>query len=56
MNAFFNRLREPSTWAGFAAIASLAGLPVAPGTFGLVQQAVVGIAGLVAVLAPEKKA
>lgn len=54
MKAFLNRLREPSTWAGIAALATLAGVPV--NTMGLVQQAVVGVAGLVAVLTPEKSA
>lgn len=55
MQAFLNRLREPSTWAGLSAIAALSGMPVAPGTFGLVQQAVVAVAGLAAVLIPERK-
>lgn len=54
MNTFFARLREPSTWAGIAALATMAGLPVS--TIGLVQQTVVGIAGLVAVFTPEKSA
>jgi hypothetical protein len=56
MNALFARLTEPSTWAGLSALAVLFGLPVAPNTIGLVQQAVVGVAGVVAVLLPEKKA
>nr|WP_315242843.1 hypothetical protein [uncultured Albidiferax sp.] len=56
MKAFFARLREPSTWAGIAAIATLAGVPVNTGTLGLVQQAVVAVAGMVAVLTPEKAA
>lgn len=54
MKMFFARLREPSTWAGIAALATIAGVPVT--TMGLVQQAVVGVAGLVAVLVPEKAA
>ncbi|VTU20800.1 hypothetical protein SRS16CHR_02716 [Variovorax sp. SRS16] len=56
MNALFSRLREPSTWAGFSALAVLFGLPVAPTTIGLVQQVVVGVAGLAAVFVPEKPA
>ena len=53
MTSIFNRFREPSTWAGFGVIASIVGVP--PGTFQLVQQIAMGIAGLVAVIKPESK-
>ena len=54
MGKFFQvaaRLREPSTWAGIAAIGMIFGLP--PGTIDLVGQVVGGVAGLAAVILPE---
>lgn len=46
------RLREPSTWAGIAALGLVFGLP--PGTVELVGQIIGGIAGLAAIFMPEK--
>lgn len=46
-----NRIKEPSTWAGLAVLTSFFGVPA--GTLDLVHQIVVGVCGLVAVLAPE---
>ncbi len=54
MKTIFNRLREPSTWAGLGVLTALLGVPT--NTFGLVQQVVMGIAGLVAIATPENKA
>jgi len=51
--AILNRLREPSTWAGLSVLAALVGVP--PGTFELVSQVVMGVAGLVAIALPESK-
>lgn len=51
MKTIFNRLREPSTWAGFGVLASIAGVP--PNTFQLAQQIILGVVGLVAVIRPE---
>jgi ABC-type xylose transport system permease subunit len=48
------RLREPSTWAGIAAIGMIFGLP--PGTIDLVGQIVGGVAGLAAIVLPENRA
>lgn len=48
-----NRLREPSTWAGLGVLAVLAGLP--PGTWDIIVQVGTGVAGLAAVLLPEKQ-
>lgn len=45
------RLREPSTWAGIAALGLVFGLP--PGTVELVGQVIGGAAGLAAILLPE---
>ncbi len=53
MHAIFKRFREPSTWAGIAILTSFFGVP--PGTLELVQQVVVGVAGLIAIAAPENK-
>lgn len=46
------RLREPSTWAGLAALGVLFGMPA--GTVEAVGQVVGGAAALAAVLLPEK--
>lgn len=48
------RLREPSTWAGIAALGLVFGLP--PGTVELVGQIVGGVAGLAAIFLPEHRA
>lgn len=53
MDLFLSRIREPSTWAGFAALGALFGLP--PDTIGLVGQVAMGAGGLAAVLLSEKK-
>lgn len=45
------RMKEPSTWAGLGIIAALLGVP--PGTFELVTQIGMGMAGLFAVALPE---
>lgn len=47
-----NRLREPSTWAGVAALGLIFGLP--PGTIEMLGQVVGGVAGLAAIFLPEK--
>lgn len=45
------RIKEPSTWAGIAALGVLFGLP--PGTVEAVSQVVGGVAALVAIVMPE---
>ena len=45
------RLREPSTWAGIAALGLIFGLP--PGTVELVGQIVGSVAGIAAIILPE---
>lgn len=47
------RVREPSTWAGLAALGALFGLPA--DTIGLVGQVVMGAGGLAAMILAEKK-
>lgn len=47
-----NRLRQPSTWAGVAALGLLFGLP--PGTVELSGQVVGGLAGLAAIFLNER--
>lgn len=54
MNYFFNRLSEPSTWSGLGVLVAILGVPAS--TFQLVQQVVMGVAGLVAVLKPDTAA
>ncbi len=57
MEAFFGyvvaRLKEPSTWAGFAPILIAAGVPA--GTMPAIAQIGIAVAGAVAVLVPESK-
>lgn len=53
MDAFLSRIREPSTWAGIAALGALFGLP--PETISLVGQVVVGAGGIAAIVLSEKK-
>lgn len=52
-NKVLARLREPSTWAGVAAIAALFGVPAEQ--VSTVAQAVAGVAGVVAMVLPEGK-
>jgi len=54
MSYFMQRLREPSTWAGIGVLVSILGVPAS--TFQLVQQVVMGAAGLYAVVAKEQGA
>lgn len=57
MNTFFrgviNRLKEPSSWAGFGLLFMALGVPT--GTYQLISQAGVAVAGLIAVAVPESK-
>lgn len=50
---FLKRLREPSSWAGMAALGLLFGLP--PGTIDAVGQIVGGAAALAAIFIPEAR-
>ena len=51
--SIFGRMREPSTWAGLGILAAMLGVPA--GTFELVTQIGLGVAGLFAVALPEAK-
>jgi hypothetical protein len=51
---YLNRFKQPSTWAGLGIIAALLGVP--PGTFELITQIGLGLAGLAAVVLEEKNA
>ncbi len=48
MDYFLNRIREPSTWAGIAALGALFGLPSE--IIGMVGQVAMGMGGIAAVL------
>lgn len=50
--AILQRIKEPSTWAGIAALGVLFGLP--PGTVEAISQLVGGAAALAAIVLPEK--
>lgn len=49
--SILKRIREPSTWAGIAALGLIFGLP--PGTIEAVGQLIGGAAALGAILLPE---
>ena len=51
-----NRLKEPSTYAGIAAILAAFHVTVPADVWGASVQAAISLAGLVAVLLPAKKA
>lgn len=54
MQFIFNRLREPSTWAGIASLVAAFGFGVPPGTVEAVAQVGAGIAGLGAIFLRER--
>lgn len=51
MKSIFSRLREPSTWAGLAALAAVFGVPVAQ--IDAVTQIAVAVCGAASVFLPE---
>jgi len=51
-----NRLKQPSTWAGLAALASLVGHPVPADVVAALPQLVTFLGGLAAVFINEKGA
>lgn len=53
MNKFLTRIKEPSTWAGLAALGMLLGAD--PVKVDAVHQAGIALAGLAAVFLPETK-
>lgn len=52
MNTIFQRLREPSTWAGLAVLGTLFGLPA--GTVEATGQILGGVAALGAIILRER--
>jgi hypothetical protein len=54
MNYFLNRIKEPSSWAGIAMLATLFGVPA--NSAQIVIQAVSAVAAAVAIFVPEKAA
>lgn len=50
-----DRLKEPSTWAGFAVLLSVFGVHIAPEALTPLVQTATGIAGTFAVFMSEKK-
>lgn len=51
MSYFLKRIREPSTWAGIAAMGAVFGIP--PEYVNLTGQIAMGVGGLVAILLPS---
>lgn len=52
-NLFFERIRQPSTWAGIAALGALFGIPAE--LVGLVGQVAMGAGGIAAIVLSESK-
>lgn len=55
MQTIFARLREPSTWAGIAALVGVFGVKIAPDQMQAVVALGTAVAGAAAVFMPEKK-
>lgn len=56
MNYILGRLREPSTYAGIAAILAAFNITIDPGMWGTIVQVCIGLAGLVAAMVPDRSA
>lgn len=56
MQYIVNRLKEPSTYAGLAAVLAALGLHVDPGILQAAVAVATGLAGLASVLLAEKQA
>lgn len=52
LHTIIKRIKEPSTWAGLAALGLIFGLP--PGTVEAVGQVLGGLAAIAAIALPEK--
>ena len=52
LNIIIKRMKEPSTWAGLAALGVIFGMP--PGTVEAVGQVLGGVAALAAIVMPEQ--
>lgn len=52
INTIIKRMKEPSTWAGLAALGVLFGLP--PGSVEALGQVLGGLAAIAAIALPEK--
>jgi hypothetical protein len=56
MNYVLGRLREPSTYAGLAAVLAAFNVNIDPGLWGTIVQVAIGLAGLVAAVVPDRSA
>jgi len=54
--SIIERLKEPSSWAGFAAVLGVVGINIAPATWDATVAAGTAVAGLIAILVPESGA
>lgn len=52
LHTIIKRMKEPSTWAGLAALGVIFGMP--PGTVEAVGQVLGGVAALAAIVMPEQ--
>jgi len=55
MNYLVDRLREPSSYAGLAALMGIFGLQVAPEAWTMVIQVLTGVAGLAAFFMKDRE-
>jgi hypothetical protein len=55
MKNLITRLKEPSTWAGLATTAALAGLVLSPEQWGAISTAVIAAIAVYEIFRPEPK-
>lgn len=56
MSYILGRLREPSTYAGIAAILAAFNVQIDPGLWGTIVQVAIALAGAVATFTPDRSA
>lgn len=56
MNYILGRLREPSTYAGIAAILAAFNINIEPNLWGMIVQICIGVAGAIAAVTPDRSA
>ena len=56
MSGIFDRLKEPSSWAGLAGILAMIGVKVDPGLMANIVSGLAAVAGMLAFFIKEKSA
>ncbi|MBF0383622.1 MAG: hypothetical protein HQL69_21585 [Magnetococcales bacterium] len=55
MDSIIERLKEPSTWRGFAMLATAFGVSLEPDMVGAIVTAGTGVSGLIGIATKDKK-